>query len=160
MQFRFERVINVPKDILFAFHEDPEHLVLLHRGWASFRMLHHDGCILIGSRTWFVMTVAGIVPVVLGFEHAIYDPPHRFGERLIHGPFSRFSHIHEFTDVDGGTNCSDQLDVELPWYYGGETVMKLLVAPSLRRTFRLRGDALQKLAQSGSIASRPGDASA
>jgi ligand-binding SRPBCC domain-containing protein len=160
MRFQFDTVIDLPGDVLFAFHEDPEHLVLLHRGWASFRMLHHDGCIRIGSRTWFATTIAGIVPVVLGFEHTVYDPPHRFGECLVHGPFRRFSHVHEFTDVDGRTNCSDRLDVELPWYYGGEIVMKLFVAPCLRRAFRLRGEALEELAQSGSIVGKAADTSA
>ena len=154
MQLRFEQKIDLPKTVLFAFHEDPEHLALLHRGWAAFRMIHHDGSLRPGSRTWFETTIAGIVPVVLGFEHTVYEPPHRFEERLIHGPFRRLTHRHEFNDSDGETRVCDYLEVELPWYYGGEIVMKIFVAPLLRQAFLKRGAALLKLSQTGMIADR------
>lgn len=151
MRLQFDQIIEVQGDLLFTFHENPQHLVLLHRGWSAFRLIAHDGNLHTGSRLWFETTVAGILPVVLGFEHHVYEPPHRFGEQLIHGPFSRFTHIHEFVEVDSGTAVRDALEVELPWYYGGELAMKILVAPWLRRVFKFRGAALQQLAQSGEI---------
>jgi ligand-binding SRPBCC domain-containing protein len=151
MKFRFERLIALPRSTVFAFHNDPAHLALLHRGQRAFRLLHHDGNPGVGSRTWFEINVGGILPVVLGFQHTCYDPPHCFGEQLIHGPFSRFSHMHEFDEVDGGTLVRDLLDVELPWYYGGELSMKTLVAPLLQRAFTFRGDALERLASTGAI---------
>ena len=154
MRLRFEQIIKLPRSVLFAFHEDPEHLVLLHRGWTTFRMIHHEGCLTPGNRTWFETTVAGIIPIVLGFEHTIYEPPYRFGERLIHGPFSKFTHIHEFKEVEAGTTISDLLEIELPWYYGGEAMMQAIVAPLLRKAFLLRGNALLKLAQAGNIVDR------
>ena len=157
MELRFEQVVALPREAVFAFHEDPEHLVRLHRGWAAFRLLHHDGGVAPGSRTWFEITVAGIVPVVLGFEHTVYEPPLRFGERLIHGPFRKFSHTHEFEDgAAGKTVVRDLLDVELPWYYGGEPAMRLIVGPLLRRAFGLRGAALLRLAQTDGMARSAG----
>lgn len=156
MKLKFEQVIELPKEVLFAFHEDPGHLALLHQGWATFRMIRHDGGLAQGSRTWFETTIAGIVPVVLGFEHTIYEPPNRFGECLIHGPFRRFDHIHEFYDVDKGTVVCDCMEVELPWYYGGEIVMRFFVTPLLRIAFLKRGNALLKLARAGIIAERAG----
>jgi ligand-binding SRPBCC domain-containing protein len=151
MHFRFEQMIELPRASVFAFHEDPEHLVLLHRGWAAFRMIHHDGRLHQGSRTWFETTIAGMLPVAMGFEHVIYEPPHRFGEQLIHGPFSKFTHLHEFDEVSAGTMVRDLLEVELPWHYGGEWAMQLFIAPMLQRAFKLRGNALLKLSQSGGI---------
>jgi len=151
MHFHFEQMIALPRPSVFAFHEDPEHLVLLHRGWAAFRMIQHDGHLHHGGRTWFETTIAGILPIVMGFEHTVYEPPHRFGEQLIHGPFSTFTHIHEFDKVDTGTMVRDLLEVELPWHYGGGLAMKLFVAPMLQRAFRFRGAALLKLAQTGNI---------
>ena len=114
-------------------------------------MIHHDGCLYPGSKTWFETTIAGILPVVMGFEQTVYEPPHRFGERLIHGPFRKFTHTHEFDEMSNLTRVRDLLDVELPWHYGGEPVMQLFVAPMLQRAFRLRGATLLKLAQTGAI---------
>lgn len=154
MRFQFEQVIDLPRTVVFAFHEDPEHLELLHRGWAAFRLIHHDGHLHCGSKTWFETTIAHILPIVLGFEHIIYEPPHRFGEALIHGPFKKFIHLHEFDEVNTGTMVRDILEVELPWYYGGEWAMKIFVAPSLQQAFQFRAAALLELAQSGVIVQR------
>jgi len=156
MQFQFEQMIALPRTTVFAFHEDPEHLALLHHGWSAFRMIHHDGRLHPGSRTWFETTIAGILPVVMGFEHTVYEPPHRFGEQLIHGPFRKFTHIHEFDEVSMGTMVRDLLEIELPWYYGDELGMQFFVAPMLKRAFKFRADTLLKLAQSSGIDHRGG----
>ena len=154
MHFQFEQMIALPRTTVFAFHEDPEHLVLLHHGWSAFRMIHHYGRLHPGSRTWFETTIAGILPVVMGFEHTVYEPPHRFGEQLIHGPFRKFTHIHEFDEVNRGTMVRDLLEIELPWHYGGELAMQHFIAPMLQRVFKFRGEALLKLAQTGAIVRR------
>lgn len=154
MQFRFEQRIELPRATVFAFHEDPENLVLLHRGWAAFRMIHHEARVCQGGKLWVEITVAGMVPIVMGFEHTLHEPPCRFAEQLIHGPFSRFTHLHEFEEAHAGTIVRDLLEVELPWFYGGELAMKFILAPLLRRAFRFRAAALLKLAQSGDIAAR------
>jgi ligand-binding SRPBCC domain-containing protein len=149
MQLEFTQLIHLPRDIVFRFHENPAHLPLLHQGWSAFRMLQHDGSITPGQRTWFEITVGGIMPVVLGFEHTLYEPPRSFAEQLIHGPFRRFVHVHEFEEAEAGTRVRDILEVELPWCYGGEFVMRNLLAPSIREAFRLRARALLNLVEAG-----------
>ena len=113
-------------------------------------MIHHDGRLHQGGRTWFETTVAGILPIVIGFENIVYEPPHRFAERLIHGPFSKFTHIHEFDEVGPETVVRDLLEVQLPWHYGGEAAMKVFVARTLRRAFRYRSAALLESVRAGS----------
>ena len=154
MHFRFEQRIELPRATVFTFHEDPGHLVLVHRGWSAFRMIHHEPRLRQGARTWVEITFAGIVPVALGFEHTLYEPPCRFGEQLIHGPFQRFTHVHEFEEAEAGTILRDLLEIELPWFYGGEWAMRFILAPMVRRAFQFRQAALLKLAQSGDIAAR------
>lgn len=151
MRFRFEQEVPLPRAVVFAFHKNPEHLLLIHKGWSDVRMIHTDACVHDGCKTWIEFNVAGILPVVMGFEHIVYEPPSRFGEKLIHGPFRRFVHFHEFDTSPSGTIVRDLLDVELPWFYGGELGMCLVIAPILRRAFRLRGATLLRLAQSGEL---------
>lgn len=151
MRFKYEQWLDVSRDVVWKFHENPEHLVLLHGEWSAFRMIRHDGCVSRGCQTWCEATAFGILPVAMGFEHDLYEPPLRFGEKMIHGPFKMFRHIHEFEEVSGGTMVRDLLEIELPWYYGGELGMKLLIRPILERTFRKRSKALLMLAESGKI---------
>jgi ligand-binding SRPBCC domain-containing protein len=151
MHFRFEQFVPLPAANLFAFHENPQNLLHLYHGWAATRLIDHDAAVRPGCRTWIEVTAGRILPVALGFEHTTYEPPIRFGERLIHGPFRRFDHVHEFEPRDGGTVVRDLIEVELPWCYGGEPAMRILIAPLVRSTFARRQASLLRLAQSGGI---------
>jgi ligand-binding SRPBCC domain-containing protein len=145
MRFHFEHLVDLPQEEIFAFHADPANLVLLLSDWPGFRLLHHDGHILPGAATYFELTLYRILPVVFGFHHHIYEPPRRFGEVRLHGPFSVFTHIHTFDETSDGLLAQDDLTMQLPWYYGGEIVMRLIVAPIITQVFTLRQQALPSI---------------
>ena len=151
MLFRFESRVPAPAKIIFSFHENPACLALLHGGWSHLKVLKHPPQICVGAETWIEQMVCKCVPVILGFQHHVYDPPHCFGEVLIHGPFSRFVHIHEFTEVAGETIIIDRLHLEWPWQFGGDLVMRWLIAPQVKAMFRKRSDALLRLWEEGTI---------
>ena len=151
MEFCFEQVINASREVLFAFHANPPNLAVLFRDDPTFRLLHHDGDIRPGCTTWFENTVAWCVPVVMGFRHIAYEPPHRFCDELIHGPYERFMHTHEFEECPEGGLVRDRLDVRLSWQYGGETVLRLVIAPRIRRAFAFRQRALERIVAAGGL---------
>jgi ligand-binding SRPBCC domain-containing protein len=115
------------------------------------QVLKHPSEIHVNAETWIEQLVAGSIPVVLGFRHYIYEPPTRFGEELIHGPFSRFIYIHEFTERNGETIISDTLDVEWPWQYGGSFVMRQIIAPQIRLMFAKRSTSMVRLWKNGVV---------
>lgn len=150
-EFCFEAYVPLARDVVFAFHENPERLPWLHRDGPAVRVLHHDGHVRVGAQTWVEYCLAGIVPVVMGFRHILYDPPRRFAEQMIHGPFASFVHTHEFEVTGGGTIVRDRLQVTLPWQYGGGPALGWVVARLLCRTFVRRGRALRQLAEAGAL---------
>jgi len=151
MEFRFEQLVSVPRETLFRFYENPAHLKLLHAGRTDFRLLQHDSSIRPGATIWVEQTIAGCIPMVMGFRHIVYEPPCLFGEEMIHGPFSLFKHIHEFEEVGEKTIVRDILNVTLKWPYGGEIGTRLFAAASIRFLFAFRSRALQRLADSGEL---------
>jgi len=113
VRLSFERAFEVGAGEFFAFHQNPNNLALLLRGWTTFRMVANDGHIRVGSMTrvqervgslWFSMT----------FEHFVYEPLVRFGERQVRGPFKKLEHVHEFESTGSRTILRDVLDVVLP----------------------------------------------
>ena len=146
MHFRFEKTLPAPIEDVFAFHEDPANLEVLLDAWPGFRMLHHHNSIQPGWEVWFEQTFAYCAPVVMGFRHTLYEPPHRFAEEIIHGPFSRFDHLHEFEKANTGeTVVRDQLEIRLPWQYGGAPGVRWIAAPTIRRVFQMRHGRLERL---------------
>lgn len=152
MRFCFEHTVPLARDKVFAFFEDPERLELLHAGWSKVRLLHCETQVRVGAEAWMEVSVAGLIPMVLGFRHILVEPPVRFGEQLIHGPFSRFIHIHEFASESGKTVVRDFLEICLPWHYGGHYVMERAVGPAIRQMFRNRANALRRLVDEGTVA--------
>lgn len=153
MTFEFEVVINAPVATLFAFHQSSLNLALLMSGWKPFRLLSHSGTVEVGQRVWVEERV-GVLPVVMCFQYTRCDPPIRFAETLVHGPFTRFDHAHRFEPQGSATCMTDVLDVELPWWFGGRPVLRRLFASRLRAMFQYRHETLQRLSRQGTIAKR------
>jgi ligand-binding SRPBCC domain-containing protein len=107
----FEQTIPLPRRTVFGFFQNPACLAVLHEGWSRFRLLKHETQICVGCETWVEVTIAGFVPVVLGFRHTLFEPPLRFAEELIHGPFSKFHHVHEFEEQ--GAGCLGAADIAI-----------------------------------------------
>lgn len=154
MQLRFEQVVPVPRARLFAFHSDPANLGVLLAGWRGFELLAHPGTIAPGSVVRLRQRV-GPLAFELAFEHFVLEPPERFGERQVAGPFARFEHVHEFADAPGGpgaTRIVDRVDFALPWHLGGRLAERLVAAPELARFFEFRRAAYARLVAEGRLA--------
>jgi ligand-binding SRPBCC domain-containing protein len=145
MKFTFQQRLAAPREVVFAFFRNPRCLQLLHGKEKHIRVLRHGAAVKIGCETWAQVTMFGLLPVALGFRHDLYEPPARFGESIVHGPFTKFTHVHEFCDHGAVTEVIDHIDIELPWFYGGEISVKLLVAPGLTRSFTARREELHRL---------------
>jgi hypothetical protein len=148
MNLVFEHFFAAPPENLFAFHERPDNLAVLQRGWKNFKLASHPGSVRLGG----ILRVAeriGPFWLTFSFEHFVFEPPRRFGERMVKGPFKRFEHIHEFKSQGSGTLLKDILDFELPFYLGGPLADKWIVAPKLRRWFTYRHAELTKIIAQG-----------
>ena len=87
----------------------------------------------------------------LEFMHFVFQPPERFGERQVAGPFARFEHVHEFHEDAGGTRLVDRVDFALPWYLGGRLADRWIVRPQLVRFFEFRRKAYSRLLEDGGL---------
>jgi ligand-binding SRPBCC domain-containing protein len=148
MKLVYECRVDADLEDLFRFHENPANLAVLHKGMPGFRLLAHqmEPCI-----ARFVHTVYGVFPVVLQFLRCLFDPPQQFAEELTQGPFSRFRHEHHFERARGGVIVRDVLLCELPWWFGGEFVVRNFVKPEMNRVFAFRHRALRLLVSEGVI---------
>ncbi len=146
MKLRFEQIVAAPREALFAFHSTPANLAALLEGWSGFALLAHDGHIRPGSRVRLEQRVVGMRHT-MEFAHFVLEPPQRFGERQIRGPFRRFEHVHEFFEAAQGTRVIDTVEFELPWHLGGALADRWIAAPVLTRFFEFRRSAYQRLCE-------------
>jgi ligand-binding SRPBCC domain-containing protein len=73
-----------------------------------------------------------------------WDPPRRFVDEQLTGPYHTWIHTHSFEEVEGGTRVMDLVRYRLPFAPLGE-VAHPLVRLQLKRIFSYRGKRLREL---------------
>jgi ligand-binding SRPBCC domain-containing protein len=81
------------------------------------------------------------IPVRWRTEISAWDPPVRFVDRQLRGPYRWWIHEHEFIEIDGGTLMRDRVEYGV---LGGAIVNRLLVQRQVERIFGYRRRILEK----------------
>lgn len=74
-----------------------------------------------------------------------WEPPDRFVDIQLRGPYAYFHHTHTFVSKDGGTRMSDDLHYEVPFGLLGSLAHVLFVQRSLNRIFDYRAARIAEL---------------
>jgi ligand-binding SRPBCC domain-containing protein len=72
----------------------------------------------------------------------VWEPPVRFVDEQVKGPYKHWHHEHRFGERDSGTLVSDDVEYRV---FGGAFVNRLFVAPELRKIFEFRTQKLREL---------------
>lgn len=129
-------------DEVFAFFSDATNLAVLTPAFLNFEVLTPSPIrMAIGTLIDYRIRIRG-VPIKWRTRITAWDPPHRFEDVQLRGPYRLWEHTHTFEERDGGTLCRDHVRYAV---LGGEIVRRLLVAPDLRRIFAFRRAKLLEL---------------
>jgi ligand-binding SRPBCC domain-containing protein len=142
--FRFELRIWLPHPIneVFEFFSDAMNLEELTPSWLQFRVLT-PGPIQIrqGTEIDYRLKLRGI-PVRWRSKISVWDPPHRFVDEQLRGPYRQWIHEHRFTEDANGTTCEDTVNYAP---IGGALIDKLFVAQEIKQIFAYRTQRLQAI---------------
>ena len=134
--------LSQPREQIFAFFSDPKNLQRITPPWLHFAIVGLSQPILgQGTRIDYRLRIRGL-PIHWQSEITTWEPPVRFVDQQIHGPYKVWVHEHTFDEHAGGTVAGDDVHYAVP---GGKVVQRLLVAPDLDRIFQYRREVLQAL---------------
>jgi ligand-binding SRPBCC domain-containing protein len=137
-----EIFLPAPRNRVFEFFADPRNLERLTPPWLHFEIITpSDTIITRGTLLDYRLRLRGI-PLRWQSEISVWEPPHRFVDRQIKGPYSLWVHEHSFAGHDGGTMVGDRVEYAVP---GGRLIQKLFVAPDLERIFSYRHRVLHEI---------------
>jgi len=127
---------------IFQFFADPHNLDRLTPPWLQFKILSPANTAMgKGTLLDYRLRLRG-VPIRWQSEISVWEPPHRFVDRQIKGPYKLWVHEHTFAADGGGTLVGDNVEYAVP---GGTLVQKFLVAPDIARIFDYRHKILEAL---------------
>ena len=139
--FEARQWLPSPPEKVFQFFADAYNLERLTPPWLRFQVLT-PGPIEMAQGTVinYRLKLHGI-SVRWQSEITVWEPPHRFVDRQIKGPYRLWVHEHTFVETDGGTLAGDRVEYAVP---GGWLVRKLLVERDLRKIFEYRQERLRE----------------
>lgn len=141
-RFEQKQFFKEPLRAVFPFFADATNLERITPPFMKFEILTPRPIPMrAGQRIEYALKIRGI-PVRWISEITVWDPPNRFVDEQVKGPYRKWSHEHRFWEADGGTWMEDQIDYAV---LGGELIRKLLVEPDLRRIFEYRSQVLESL---------------
>ncbi len=139
-----EQLVPRPRDEVFAFFADAGNLQMITPPWLHFRILsplplemRTEALIeyrlrLYGLSIWWRTRIEE------------FEPPHKFVDQQLSGPYRLWHHTHEFSETPGGTQMRDTVRYELPFGPIGSLTHAISVQGMLKRIFDFRYETIAR----------------
>ncbi|MDZ4656689.1 MAG: SRPBCC family protein [Bythopirellula sp.] len=142
--YRLTCVVHLPasRREVFDFFSDATQLERLTPPWLKFSVLTPTP-ILMGEETLidYKLRVHGI-PLRWQSRISCWEPPFRFADEQVRGPYQHWHHLHSFEEDDAGTICRDEVNYS---FLGGKLMHTLFVKRDLEKIFAFRTKVLQQM---------------
>ena len=137
---RAEQWLPRPRDEVFSFFADARNLEALTPPWLKFEVLTPAPIEMRpGALIDYRIRVHGL-PIRWRTEITAWNPPHRFVDVQLSGPYTLWHHTHTFEERDGGTLCRDDVRYRPR---GGALMNWLFVDRDVKKIFDFRQERLR-----------------
>jgi ligand-binding SRPBCC domain-containing protein len=151
-----EQRVRLPLGEAFAFYGDARNLERITPPWLGFEVTTPEPIEMgVGTLIEYRLKLHR-VPVRWRTRIAAWEPPRRFVDVQVRGPYSLWEHTHTFEeDGPGATIIQDRVRYSIPFGPLGEVADRLLVRRDLERIFDYRRDAVARELGGAATAARP-----
>lgn len=141
----FTQQVARPLAEVFNFFSRAENLEDLTPPWLNFKILKAEPQpVQKGTLIDYSLRVHGI-PLRWTSEIVEWEPPHRFVDLQLRGPYKLWRHEHRFEARDGGTLISDTISLSLPLGFLGQIAYKIKVHSDVQEIFAFRREKVRAL---------------
>ena len=143
-EFRLDSSQFIPadQDEVFSFFSDASNLERITPDSVRFEIVTPTPIEMAeGTIIDYRLKIRGI-PLSWKTEITVWNPPHRFVDEQVKGPYRQWIHEHRFKEVEGGTLVEDTVRYRVP---GGRLVHTLFVRRDVRSIFEHRHQRLEEI---------------
>jgi ligand-binding SRPBCC domain-containing protein len=143
--FRAEQFVPRPRAEVFEFFSKAENLETLTPAWLHFRILSVDpvpvraGTLMRYALRWRVFPIRWTTEIVE------WEPPYRFVDLQLKGPYRLWRHEHGFHTEGAGTRITDEVRYALPLGFIGRIAHTLKVQRDIEAIFAFRAEMVKRL---------------
>ena len=132
-------------ETVFAFFGDAANLDAITPPWLKFEIVTPGPIRMQPGATIDYRLRVHKLPIRWQSVITRWEPPHRFVDEMVRGPYRLWVHRHEFEPRDGGTVIRDHVDYAVPGFFLEPLVHRFLVGPDLRKIFAHRQQRIREL---------------
>ncbi|MEL7473125.1 MAG: SRPBCC family protein [Planctomycetota bacterium] len=134
--------LAAPLETVFDFFSDAHNLEEITPPILKFRVLTPRPIPMEqGTLIDYKLSLRGF-PMKWRTRIAVWEPPRRFVDMQLRGPYRWWHHTHTFESHNGGTRCKDIVEYQ---HLGGPIIDKLLVRPDVEKIFAYREQKMVEL---------------
>jgi len=138
-----EQWVPQPPEEVFPFFAEAANLEALTPPWLRFRILTPLPIRMgPGVRIEYRLRLRGL-PLRWVAEIRVWEPPHKFVDVQLRGPYRFWIHSHRFIPERGGTRIVDVVRYALPGGILGRWVHRWLVRKDVEKIFRYRAQRIR-----------------
>jgi len=143
--FRATQLVPRPLSEVFAFFSRAEHLQELTPPWLQFHILSVEpNPVRQGTRICYRLRWR-VFPIHWTSEILQWEPPHRFVDLQLRGPYRLWRHEHRFTAQGGSTLIEDEVHYSLPLGPAGRLAHRVKVRGDIEAIFAYRQQAIRHI---------------
>jgi len=144
-EFEMEQWLPQPPEKTFAFFKQCENLRLLTPDFVQLKTVEPSTEIVReGTTIDYRMSLHGF-PFSWQSQVTDWQPNQKFTDIQTKGPYSFWSHTHEFEEKEGGTLVKDHVVYEVPMGVPGELLVHDFVRKDLEEIFSFRREKMKEL---------------
>ena len=141
-EYRARTRVPRPRDEVFAFFADAANLQELTPPWLGFEILTPRPIEMRPGALIDYRLRLRFIPIRWRTRITVWEPPYRFVDEQLRGPYRLWLHEHTFKEDGDGTLCGDFVRYAVPF---GALANRLLVARDVRKIFAYREKRLREI---------------
>ncbi len=139
--FTAEQILPQPLEKVFPFFADAANLEVLTPPWVNFHIITPQPIEMrVGALIDYRIRIHGL-PIPWRTRITAWEPPHRFIDEQVFGPYRLWVHEHTFQSHPQGTLARDHVRYAP---LGGALLNWLFVRKDIERIFAYRAEALTR----------------
>ena len=145
--YELKKKVTIPAPIedVFSFFSDAGNLNLITPPWLYFKILTPLPIVMEKNALIdYAIKLLGL-QFVWKTEIAVWQPPDKFIDRQIKGPYRVWEHTHMFMEKGEGTQMEDVVRYAVPGFVLSPLIHFLFVRPRLEKIFAFREQRLLAL---------------
>lgn len=140
-----EQFINRPREDVFEFFSRAENLERLTPDFLNFQVVSETPIEMKeGTEIEYSLSVHGL-PMTWISRIECWEPPEKFVDVQIKGPYKRWHHTHKFETQNNGTLVKDHVEYDVPGWIFSSLINHYFVRPDVEDIFSYRQKQLQDI---------------